>query len=108
MAQNKERIKAPKIELSEEIVNLSYAEFKTQVIRMLTQMVEYGSKIEEKVKVIQSEIKKNIQGTNSEGKETGTQINNLEQKEEITFNQNQMKKQEFKTMIRGLGTSGTI
>ena len=45
-------------------------------------MVEYGSKIEEKVKAMQSEIKKNIQGTNSKGKETGTQINDLEQKEE--------------------------
>ena len=43
-------------------------------------MIEYGHKIEEKVKVIQSEIKKNIRGTNSEGKETGTQINDLEQK----------------------------
>ena len=32
---------------------------------------------------IQGEIKKITQGTNSEGKETGTQINNLEQKEEI-------------------------
>ena len=31
---------------------------------------------------MQSGIKKNIQGTNSEGKETGTQINSLEQKEE--------------------------
>ena len=81
----KEQIKAPKIELSEEIVNLSYAEFKTQVIWMLTEMVEYGSKIEEKVKAMQSEIKKNIQGTNSEGKETGTQINSLEQKEEINI-----------------------
>ena len=49
---------------------------------MLKEMVEYGHKIEEKVKAMQSEIKKNIQGTNSEGKETGTQINNLEQKEE--------------------------
>ena len=29
------------------------------------------------------EIKENVQGTNSEGKETGTQINGLEQKEEI-------------------------
>ena len=32
---------------------------------------------------MKSEIKKNVQGTNSDGKETGTQINNLEQKEEI-------------------------
>ena len=43
-------------------------------------MVEYSHKIEEKVKAMQSEIKKNIQGTNSEEKETGTQINDLEQK----------------------------
>ena len=49
---------------------------------MLTEMVEYGRKIEEEVKAMQSEIKKNIQGTNSEGKETGTQINNMKQKQE--------------------------
>ena len=41
-------------------------------------MVEYGHKIEAKVKAIKSEIKKNIQGTNSEGKETRTQINGWE------------------------------
>ena len=52
---------------------------------MLTEMVEYGHKIEEKVKAMQSEIKKNIQGTNSEEKETGTQINDLEQKEKINI-----------------------
>ena len=52
------------------------------VIRMLTEMAEYGHKIEEKVKAIQSGIKKNRQGTNSEGKEIGTHINGLEQKEE--------------------------
>ena len=40
--------------------------------------------MEEKVKAMQSEIKKNIQGTNNEGKETGTQINDLE-KEEINI-----------------------
>ena len=34
-------------------------------------MIEYGCKIEEEMKAVQSEIKKNIQGTNSEGKETG-------------------------------------
>ena len=37
---------------------------------MLTKMVDYGLKIEEEVKAIQSEIKKNVQGTNSEEKET--------------------------------------
>ena len=34
---------------------------------------------------MQSEIKQNIQGTNSEGKETRTQINDLKQKEEINI-----------------------
>ena len=52
---------------------------------MLTEMVEYHHKIEEEVKAMQSEIKKNVQGTNSDRKETGTQINDLEQKEEINI-----------------------
>ena len=34
---------------------------------------------------MQSEIKKNVQGKNSEGKKIGTQINDLEQKEEINI-----------------------
>ena len=58
-------------------------------------MVEYGHKTEEKVKAMQSKVKENAQGTNSEGKETGTQINDLKQKKE-TFNRNRIKKQEFK------------
>ena len=45
-------------------------------------MVEYHHKIEEKVKAMKSEIKENVQGTNSDRKETGTHINSLEQKEE--------------------------
>ena len=86
MAQMKEQIKIPKIQKSnEEIVNLSDVEFKTLVIRMLIEMVEYGCKIEEKMKAMQTEIKQNTQGTNSEVKETGTQINDLEQKEEINI-----------------------
>ena len=49
MAQMKEQIKTPKIELSdEETANLSDAQFKTLVIRMLTEMVEYGCKEREK------------------------------------------------------------
>ena len=80
----KEQIKTPEKELSnEEIDNLSDAEFKTLVIRMLTEMIEYGHKIEEEVKAMQSEIKKNIQRTNGERKKTETPINNLEQKKEI-------------------------
>ena len=34
---------------------------------------------------MQSEMKRNVQGTNSEGKETRTQINGLDQKEEINI-----------------------
>ena len=82
----KEQIKALKIELcNEERTNLPDAEFKTLVIRMLTEVAEYGCKTEEEVKAIQSGIKKNIEGTNSEGKEIGTEINGLEQKEEINI-----------------------
>ena len=65
----KEQIKAPKIELSDEdIANLPDAEFKTLLIRMLTELVEYGCKIEEEVKAMQSEINENVQGTKSDGK----------------------------------------
>ena len=52
---------------------------------MLTEMVENGDKIEERVKAMKSEIKENVQGTNSEGKETGSQITYMEQKEEINI-----------------------
>ena len=38
---------------------------------MLIELVEYGQKIEEEGKAMQSEIKESVQGTNSEGKETG-------------------------------------
>ena len=58
----KEQIKTPEKELSnEEIANPSDAEFKTLVIRMLTELVEYEQKIKEDVKAIQSKVKKNIQ-----------------------------------------------
>ena len=79
MVQMKEQIKTPEKELNnEEIANLSDAEFKTLVTWMLTEMIEYGHKIKKVVKAVQSEIKKNIQGTNSEGKEARTPINDLE------------------------------
>ena len=55
------------------------------VIRMVTEMTEYGHKTKEEMKATQSEMKQNLQGTNSEGKETETQINDLEQKEEISI-----------------------
>ena len=52
---------------------------------MLTELGEYGRKLDEKMKAMKamlSEIKENIQETNSDGKETGTQINAVDQKEE--------------------------
>ena len=102
----KEQIKAPeKIQLSDgEIVSLSDAQFKTLVIRMLTEMVEYGRKIEEKVKAMKSEIKQNVQGTNSEGKETRTQINDLEQKEQINIQpeQKETRNQKNEERLRNL------
>ena len=86
MAQMNEQIKTPKIQLrAEEIDNLSDAEFKRLVLKMLTEMVEYGHKVEEKVKAMKSEIEENAQGTKSDRKETRTQINSLEQKEKINI-----------------------
>ena len=83
MAQRKEQIKVlEKIQRSdEERANLSDAQFKTLVSTMLTELAEYGHKIEKKVKAMKSKIKEYVQGTNSERKEPGIQINGLEQKE---------------------------
>ena len=79
----RELIKTPEYELSnEETANLSDAQFKTLVIRMLTELVEFVQKPDEKMKAMLRETKENVQGTNSDAKETGTQINDLEQKEE--------------------------
>ena len=61
----KEQIKAPEKELSdEEIANLSDTEFKTLVIKMLTELIELEFR-REQMKATQSEIKQHIQGTNS-------------------------------------------
>ena len=105
----KEQIKVPeKIKLSnEKTANLSDSEFKTLVIRMLTEMVEYSHKIQEKVKAMKSEIKENVQEANSEGKETGTQINDLEQKEKINIQPEQNKETRIQKGRRGLRASWT-
>ena len=80
----KEQIKAPeKIQVSDkEIANLSDAQFKILVIKKLTELVEFGRKLDEKMKAMLRETKENVQGTNSDAKETGTQINGMGQKEE--------------------------
>ena len=104
-----EYFKAPvKIQLSEEeIANLSDAQFKTLVIRKLTELVEFVWKPDEKMKPMLREKKENVQGTNSDVKETGTQINSLDQKEERNIQTEKNEKQEFGKMRRGLGTSRT-
>ena len=85
MTQMKEQNKPPEKELNEtERANLSDAEFKTLVIRMLKKLIEYSNSI----KKTQVEMKWNKEksiGTNSGGDETGIQINNLEHKEEISI-----------------------
>ena len=58
-------------------------------------MVEYGCKTGEEVEAMQRELKENGQRTNSDRKETGTQINNFSGRKKQTFKQNTMKKQEF-------------
>ena len=105
----KEQIKAPEeIQLSDEkITKLSGAKFKTLVIRMLTEMVEYARKTEEKVKAMKSELKETAQGTNREGKIPALKSMVWTRRKKQTFNQNRMKNQEFRKMRRGLGTSRT-
>ena len=60
MAQMKEQITAPeKMQLSkEEIANLSDAQFKTLVISKLTELVEFGHKLDEKMKAMLRETRK--------------------------------------------------
>ena len=49
---------------------------------MLTELVEFGHKLDKKMKAMPRETKENVLGTNSEAKGTGTQINGVDQKEE--------------------------
>ena len=52
---------------------------------MLTELIDLGWTMKEQMKDTQNEIKQNIQGINSYRKETKTQSNYLEQKEEINI-----------------------
>ena len=84
MAEMKEQIKSPEKELNEmEISNLSDAEIKTLVIRMLKELSEDLSsikKIQSETKDTLIEIKNNLQGNNRVD-EAENQINDLEHKE---------------------------
>ena len=82
----KEQSKTSERELSdEEIANLSDGEFKALAIKMLTDLIELGQKMKKQMKDTHNEIKQNIQGTNSDRRETRTQSNDLEQKEKINI-----------------------
>ena len=86
MAQMEEQSKTSERGLSdEEIANLSDGEFKALVIKMLMELIELGQKMKKQRKDTQSEIKQNIQGTNSDRKETRIQSNDLEPKKEINI-----------------------
>ena len=82
--QMKEQNKTPEKELKKmEISNLLDTKFKILVIRMLQELIGYFNavrKTQEEMKVALSEIKKNLQGTNSGEDEAENHINDLEHK----------------------------
>ena len=86
MAQMEEEIKTPEKELNKmEISNLSDAEFKALVIRMLKELSENLNcikKIQSEMKDSLSEIKNNVQGNNSRVDEAKNQINDLEHRKQ--------------------------
>ena len=82
----KEQNKIPEKELSKmEIANLSDAEFKILIIRMLRELLGYGKKVKEEMKVTLSQINNNSQKNKREGKVAGIQTNHLKNREEINF-----------------------
>ena len=89
MAKMKEHIKTPEKELNKmKISNLSDAEFKTLVIRMLKEFSEdlnsikkIRSKIKDTLTIYFPVNKNNLQGNNSRGNEAKNQINDFEHKE---------------------------
>ena len=71
-------------------------------------MVEFGCKLDEKMKAMLRETKENVQRTNSDGKETETQINSVDQKEKRNIQPEKNEETRIqKKMRRGLGTSRT-
>ena len=85
IAQMKEQTKTPEKELNKmEISNLSEAEFKTLVTRMLKEPSEDLKSIKNtqaEMKDTLIEIKNNLQGSNSRMDEAKNQSNDLEHKE---------------------------
>ena len=96
MAQMKEQINTLEKELHKmEISNLSDAEFKTLVVKMVKELSEDLSslkKTQSETEDTQTEIQDNLQGNKSRVDEAENQINDLEHKEQKTTNQNNNKK----------------
>ena len=86
MAQMKEQIKTSEKELNKmEINNLSYADLKTLVTRMLNELGAYFNSIkmtQSEMKETLTEIKNNLQGSISRVDEARNQLNDLEHKGE--------------------------
>ena len=85
----------------------SDAQFKTLVISIVQELTGYFNSIKKTqvaMKVALCEIKKNLQETNSDGKETRTQINGLEHKKErnIQPEQNEETIQKNEERLRNL------
>ena len=57
------------------------------------------------MKAMLRETKENVQGTNSDVKETGTQINSVDQKVERNIQPEKNKETRIRKMRRGVGTS---
>ena len=114
MAQMKEQIKTPEKKLSKmEISNLSDAEFKTLVIRMLKELSEDISsikKIQSETKDILIEMKNNLLGNNSRVDEVENQINDMEHKEAKNNQSEQEEKriQKARIVLADPGTTSSV
>ena len=97
------QVKTPQKELNKmEISNLSDAEFKTLVIRMLRELSEDLSSIKKtqsEMKDTLPEIKNNSQGNNGRMDDTENQVNDLEHKEAKATTRNKKKKESKKMRI---------
>ena len=85
-----------------EISNLSDAEFKTLVIKMLMELSEeFNSikKIQSETKNTRIEIKNNLQGNNNRVNEAKNQINDWNIRKQKTYNQNKKKKESKNTRL---------
>ena len=74
---------------------------------MLTELVEFGHKLDEKMKAMLKETKENVQGIVM-GRKLGLKSTVWTRRKKETSNQKRMKKQEFGKMRRGLGPLGHL